>query len=38
LSFLAFSERAHPAIAGPENIQCRFAFIQFVRALVSPAP
>src|SRR6266498_262223 len=28
---------AHPASAGPENVQCRSVFIQFVRALVSPA-
>jgi len=25
---------AHPASAGPENVQCRSVFIQFVRALV----
>ena len=25
---------AHPASAGPENVQCRSAFIQFKRALV----
>jgi len=29
---------AHPVAAGPENLQCRFAFIQFVRALVHPTP
>jgi len=29
---------AHPATAGPENIQYRSAFIQFVRTLVSPTP
>ncbi len=28
---------AHPATARPENVQCRLAFIQLVRALVSPA-
>jgi hypothetical protein len=25
---------AHPASAGPENVQCRSVFIQFKRALV----
>src|SRR6266481_8801108 len=38
LSFSSLCFRAHPATAGPENLQCRFAFIQLVRALVSPAP
>src|SRR5439155_8029654 len=32
---LAF-DCAHPATAGPESVQCRLAFIQLVRALVSP--
>jgi hypothetical protein len=34
LVFLAINRRAHPASAGPENVQCRCVFIQFVRALV----
>lgn len=38
LSFSSFFFRAHPATAGPENLQCRFAFIRLVRALVSTAP
>src|ERR1051326_864832 len=29
--------RAQLALASPENVQCRAVFIQFVRALVSPA-
>ena len=29
---------AHPASAGPENVQCRSVFIQFVRALVHQPP
>jgi hypothetical protein len=29
---------AHPAFAGPENVQCRSVFIQLIRALVPPAP
>jgi len=32
--FLAINRSAHPASAGPENVQCRSVFIQFVRALV----
>src|SRR5437870_4958564 len=36
LSFLQI-DCAHPATAGPENVQCRLAFIQLVRAVVSPA-
>jgi hypothetical protein len=32
--FLAINPSAHPASAGPENVQCRSVFIQFVRALV----
>jgi hypothetical protein len=38
LSFLAIDQCAHPAAAGPENLQCRSAFIQFVRTVVSPTP
>ena len=34
LVFLAINPSAHPASAGPENVQCRSVFIQFVRALV----
>src|SRR6266481_3134709 len=32
---LAASPCAHPASAGPENVQCRSVFIQFLRVLVS---
>ena len=34
LVFLAINRSAHPASAGPENVQCRSVFIQFLRALV----
>ena len=39
LSFFVFpvTDCAHPATAGPENLQYRLAFIQLVRALVWPA-
>src|SRR6266478_3769547 len=31
-------QRAHPATAGPENVQCRSVFIQLIRVVVSSAP
>jgi hypothetical protein len=34
LVFLSKNRSAHPATAGPENVQCRSVFIQFMRALV----